>query len=104
MCWNEKRKVTQLKQTIQNERINQKGTGERRKTKKISRQDQTKQTKQDIKKKKILPAIWGRMYEDILTNGCKGSETILEQNMGMEVHKRKAEWIKKNMEKRFTRT
>ena len=31
ICWDEKEKATQVKQTIQHEDINQEGTGERRK-------------------------------------------------------------------------
>ena len=38
------------------------------------------------------------MQVDISTTGCKGSKTILEQNMGMKKHNKKAELINK-MEK-----
>ena len=63
---NKQRKVTQqLKLTIQLDKSEI--TGDRKKTKKISRQDQTIQTKQDIsKQKKILPASRRRMHKDIL--------------------------------------
>ena len=44
-----------------------KGTGERRKIKKILRQDQIIKTKREIpiQQKKIVPVNRGRMYEDI---------------------------------------
>ena len=63
------------------------GTGERKKTKKIPRQDQTIQTTQDIpnQRKKIVPASRRRRCEDIPTTECKKSKTILAQNMGMKI-------------------
>ena len=80
----EKSNTISTKDTAQ--RGKSEGTGERRKTKKIPRQDPTIQTKLDISKqrKKILPASRGRMCEDITTTGCEESKTILEQNMGTE--------------------
>ena len=48
ICWDEKRKATHVKQTTQGNKSE--NTDERRKAKKISRQDQTIQTKQDIPK------------------------------------------------------
>ena len=54
-----------------------KGIGERMRTKKISRQNKTVQTKQDIPKqrKKILPASLGRMHQHMLTTGGEGNNT-----------------------------
>ena len=49
-CGDKKEKATKVKITIQLEETNQKATGERRKIKKVSRQDKTIQTKQDIPK------------------------------------------------------
>ena len=70
---------------MQLEEINQKIPAEKEKLKKIMRQGQTMQTKQDVtKQRKILPANRGRMHEDIPTNACKVSKIILEQNMELE--------------------
>ena len=59
------------------------GTGERKKTKKISRQDEIIQTKQKIPKqrKKILSVNRGRMHKHIPTIGWQRNKTILEQNI-----------------------
>ena len=68
--WDENWKATlQFKINYTTWRNKSKGTHERRKTKKILRQDQTIQTKQHIPKqqKKILPAIWVGMHKDIST-------------------------------------
>ena len=63
-----------------------KNTSERRKTKKIPRQDQTMFTKQAVPKqgKNILPTIKERMSESISANACDRDKKILEQNMGTE--------------------
>ena len=86
ICSDEERKATQLEQTIRREETNQKGTGKRRATRKIPRQDKTIQTKQDIPKelKIILPANIVRMFEDIAPTVRNGNKTILEENMGSE--------------------
>ena len=59
---------------------------ERMKTKSISRQDQTIETKEDIPKhrKKILPTSRRRMCKNVPATGCEGSKIILDQNMGPE--------------------
>ena len=44
-CWDKKEKAIQLQQKLHLEKIKSEGIGERWKTKKIPRQDQTKQTK-----------------------------------------------------------
>ena len=61
ICWDEKKKsnASKTKNATRGNKVE--GTGERRKTKKTSRQDKTIQTKQDIPKQreKILPASRG---------------------------------------------
>ena len=61
------------------------------KTKKVPRQDQTIQTKQDILKqrKKILPTSWGRMGENVPVTGRERGKKILEENMRTERSKQK---------------
>ena len=56
-------------------------------------QDQAIHTKQDVPKqrKKILTTSRGRMDKAIPTTGCERGKHILEQNMGMESHNKKAE-------------
>ena len=60
------------------------GTGEKRKTKKIPKQEQTTQTKQDILKQceKIIPESRERMHENIWTTGWQGNKILLEQDKG----------------------
>ena len=50
ICWDEKKKATQVKQTTR--RNKSKGTGERRTTRKKSRQEKTAQTKLGIPKQR----------------------------------------------------
>ena len=83
------------------------GTGERMKTKKISRQNQIIQTKQDIPKqrKKILPASSQRTHEDtnswITMNqnnfGAKygNEENIIEKINGLTTWKKSLKYSKK---------
>ena len=83
--WKEKSSTSKTNNTTQGD--NSEGPGERRKTKKIPRLYQTKQTKQDILKqqKKILPTIRWRMHKDIPKTGCKGNKTIFEKNIETEI-------------------
>ena len=69
--WDEKKKATQVKQTIQLEEIKQKVLVKEKNTKEISKRDKTIQTKQDIPKqrKKFLPATRERIHEDKSTTG-----------------------------------
>ena len=93
-------KVQQLEPKIKLEKTNQKNTDERRKSKKIPRQDQTIQTKQKVPKlrKKIPPTIRGRMGAALQRTGCDRGKQILEQNKGRKkLTKKKTEWIN-NME------
>ena len=50
ICWDKKRKATQLKTANMTQGNKSESTGKRKKTKKIPRQDQTIQTKQNILK------------------------------------------------------
>ena len=63
-----------------------KDIGKKKQIKKILRQDQAIQSKQDFPKwwKKILLTSWCRMPKDILKNGDKESKSILEKNMRTE--------------------
>ena len=45
---------------------------------------------------KILPAVWGKMGEAILTTGCERGKKILEQNMGTERSLQKS-WMNKQL-------
>ena len=84
ICLDENIKGSQFKKNNTTGGNNSEGNCERRKTKKIPRQDKTKQTKRDISKrrKKILLASRDIIHEDIPTTRCKGSKTSLELNMG----------------------
>ena len=78
----EEEKARQLKRKVQLDETNHKVLA----TKKIPRQDQTIQTKQDIPKqlKKILPTSIEVMGEDISPIRCERGKMIFEQNMETE--------------------
>ena len=84
----------QVKQTRGNKL---EGSVERRKTKKISRQDKTIKTGHSKTKKQTYKCKKREMQERIKTTGVQGNNTISVQNTGKREQNRKAEPYKQHV-------
>ena len=101
ICWDEKKKTTQQLKTNDTTRWNKsEGTGKRRKTKKISRQDQTIHTNGTFKrtKKKFYLQTGGKSKNTYPQPNVREAKQFWSKMWKGRDHNWKAEW-RTNMEK-----